>query len=74
MSVEKEVFPFMAQDKQLYAMELQGNFSLFSRAPYSQGVVQLYLKHILQLGILHVYLILLGYINDVSESMYIFLN
>ena len=24
MSVEKEVFPFMAQDNQLYAMELQG--------------------------------------------------
>lgn len=24
MSVEKEVFPFMAQDKELYAMELQG--------------------------------------------------
>lgn len=24
MSIEKEVFPFMAQDGQLYAMELQG--------------------------------------------------
>ena len=27
MSVEKEVFPFMARDKELYAMELQGNIS-----------------------------------------------
>ena len=27
MSVEKEVFPFMARDKELYAMELQGTFN-----------------------------------------------
>lgn len=26
-SIEKEVFPFMADDKDLYAMELQGNCS-----------------------------------------------
>ena len=29
MSVEKEVFPFMARDNELYAMELQGGLEGF---------------------------------------------
>ena len=35
MSVEKEVFPFMAQDNQLYAMELQGEHKqiIYPRLP-----------------------------------------